>query len=218
MNEIQEFFSFWNKLNSDEQNIIAESISEKKFKKGRQINSEYSECAGIIALKKGTMRVYIISEEGREVTLYRLSEGDICVLSASCILESIAFDIHMDAESDLEILSIPSGTFRSVVEKNIYLKCYMYEEITKKFSEIMTAMQRILFTAVDKRLAVFLCEEYEKNGTRIKMTHEQIASNIGSVREVISRLLKHLEQEGAIKTGRGVLTIEDIDILRKNTI
>ena len=150
------------------------------------------------------------------MTLYRLFPGDICILSASCVLEAITFDVFIDAEEDTDVLLINSAVFHQIAEQNIYVKCFGYELATTRFSDVMWAMQQILFMGADKRLAIFLSDEIAKTGSdRIKMTHEQIARYMGTAREVVSRMLKYFAGEGIVALSRGEIRIVDKEKLHK---
>jgi CRP/FNR family transcriptional regulator len=174
------------------------------------------ECAGVLIMKSGGIRIYITSEEGREITLYRLESDDICILSASCVLESIDFDVSIDAESDCEILQISSSVFSRISSGNIYVELFSYKMATERFSDVMWAMQQILFTSFDKRLARFLIEESERSDSLdISMTHEQIAKYLGSAREVVSKMLKYFSREGYVSLSRGGIHILDKSALSK---
>jgi CRP/FNR family transcriptional regulator len=170
---------------------------------------------GMLILLSGTLRVYMLSEEGREITLYRLYEGDVCALSVSCILEHITFDIHIDAETDCELLLINIQTISSLIAGNVYVENFTYKHATDRFSDVMWAMQQILFMGFDKRLAVFLIDEAAKTGGDvIKATHEQIARYIGSAREVVTRMLGLFAQDGIVELSRGEIRILDKAKLR----
>ena len=114
----------------------------------------------------------MMSEDGRDITLYRLFKGDVCILSASCVLEAITFDVFIDAEEDTDVLLINSSIFHRLADRNIYVKCFGYQLATVRFSDVMWAMQQILFMGADKRLACFLWNETAKSGSDdLKMTH-----------------------------------------------
>lgn len=207
---------FWSQLTSIEQNILIENTVTTQFSKGSSIHSGMQECAGILMIKNGTIRTYLLSEEGREVTLYRLQTGDVCVLSASCVLQSIDFDVFVDADTDCEILQLNAQTFSKLSAENVYVELFSYKMATERFSDVMWAMQQILFTSFDKRLAAFLLEEAVKNNSdELKLTHEQIAKYLGSAREVVSRMLKYFSSEGYVVLSRGGITILDRKRLQK---
>ena len=136
----------------------------------------------------GEIRTYLLSEEGREVTLFRLYPGELCVLSASCVISQITFDTQMTAGMDTDVLIIPANVIAALKEKNLYVRCFLYELATKRFSDVMWAMQQIMFKGLDRRLAEFLLAEAERTGSdTIRMTHEQLAQHISSAREAVAR-------------------------------
>lgn len=180
------------------------------------MHSQESECLGMILMLDGEARSYILSEEGREITLFRLHVGEPCVLSASCVISKITFDTHIAAETDCKVLIVAPGAFASLTEQNIYVRCFMYELATEHFSSVMSSMQQILFMRYSQRLAMFLLEEYERTRRpEVHMTHERIAQNTSSAREVVARTLKRFAGEGLVELKRGEILLKDIDGLRK---
>ncbi|MGE5677971.1 MAG: Crp/Fnr family transcriptional regulator, partial [Pseudomonadota bacterium] len=183
---VSSHLDFWDKLSASELKLLEDSITKVSYDKGVNIHSTESECVGVLLIKSGGFRVYILSEDGREVTLYRLYPGEICILSASCILNSITFDVHIDAEADTEAYLINIGAFSRLSKQNIYVENFAYRNTIEKFSDVMWAMEQILFMSFDKRLAIFLLDEITKtNSTELHITQEQIAKYIGSAREVV---------------------------------
>ncbi|MGL6200339.1 MAG: Crp/Fnr family transcriptional regulator [Lachnospiraceae bacterium] len=204
------YFSFWEYLSDQEKEFLCANAIAAHYPKGTNVYNGTEDCIGIVLVKKGQLRNYMLSEDGRDVTLYRLFEGDICILSASCVLEAITFDVFIDAEEDTDALIINSAVFRQMADNNIYMKCFGYQLATARFSDVMWAMQQILFMGADKRLAIFLWDEIIKNKTNeIKMTHEQIARYMGSAREVVSRMLKYFAEEGIVELYRGGVRVID---------
>ncbi len=208
-------YGFWNHLNESQKELVLNNISVLQYQPGDSIHRGDYDCAGLFLVKKGVLRVYILSEEGREITLYRLYKGDVCILSASCLLENITFDVHIDSESYCEILLLDSSTFDKLSQQNIYVENFSYKIAADRFSDVMWAMQQILFMSFDKRLAVFLMDEISKTGSdTIRLTHEQIARYMGSAREVVSRMLKYFANEGIVELSRGSIKIIDKEKLR----
>ncbi|MDE5984872.1 MAG: Crp/Fnr family transcriptional regulator [Eubacterium sp.] len=206
---------FWNKLTTEEKSQLNSFTIIKQYKKGDIIYSENDICLGAVMIVGGTSRVYIMSEEGREITLFRLKERDCCVLSASCIISEITFDTYMMAESDCDILIVNYSFFSKLIDTNIYVKCFVYELLTERLSTVMWVMQQILFNKLDRRLALFLADEYEKSkSNEIKMTQEEIAKNIGSTREVVTRMLNKFASKDLIEVARKSIVIKDIDKLK----
>ena len=200
----------WNLLREEEKFLVESNLYNVSLKKGELIPKKSESCFGIIFVKKGSLRVHIISEDGRDVTLYRIREGEMCTLSSSCVLDAITFEVHIESEENTEIINVPSNIFKKIMEDNIYVKAFMYEGIAARFSDVMWVIQQILFMGIDKRIAIFLIEESKSTGKeKIKITHEQLAKYIGSAREVVSRMLKYFEQDGIVSLGRGSVEILD---------
>lgn len=209
-------FPFWDKLSDDERATILESCLKKNIEKGSVVHRSDMGCQGAILLKKGTFRVYIISDEGREVTLFRIREGECCVLSASCLLDSIQFDIFIEAAEETEAIVIPTSILNHIMKTNPYVGLYMYQQATERFSDVMWTMQQILFMGVDKRVAIYLWDETISRGEEVlKTTHDEIARNIGSAREVVTKTLKYFADEDVVALGRGKIYILDKEKLRK---
>ena len=189
------------------------------YQKGDIIhNGEYS-CIGVVLIKTGGLRVFMLSSEDKEITLYRLGPQEVCILSASCILQNITFDVCVEAESDTEALLIPSAQYQKLIKQNIYAENFTYSLVVDRFSNVMWAMEQLLFMRFDKRLAIFLLDELSKTGNpRISLTHEQIAKYMGSAREVVSRMLKYFAKEGMIEMSRGGIRILDKEKLRELTV
>ncbi|SHJ67469.1 Crp/Fnr family transcriptional regulator [Parasporobacterium paucivorans] len=208
-------FDFWDKLNPLEKNIFENNIVKVKYNKGFNLHSSDSECLGVLLIKSGGLRVYILSEDGREVTLYRLSPNDVCVLSASCILNNITFDVHIDAESDTEAYLLNIGAFSRLHSQNVYVENFAYKNTIERFSDVMWAFEQILFLSFDKRLAIFLLDELNKSDSdEITLTQDQIAKYIGSAREVVSRMLKAFQNQGILEQSRGSIRITDKNKLK----
>ena len=202
-----EFYGF---LTDEQKELIISTSREALFKKGENVHRSDDKCLGVIYIEEGQLRVYMVSDDGREVTLYRLYGGDVCILSASCVLDAISFDVYIDAEEDTRGVVISAQTFKKIKSENIYLENFAYKLATVRFSDVMWAMQQILFMGADKRLSIFLNDELAKTGhDTIKLTHEQIAKYMGSAREVVTRMLKYFQTEGIVELKRGELRVVD---------
>lgn len=207
---------FWTSLTEQEKEILRKSAVIRRYEKGSFIHSSDRDCLGMLFILSGEIRTYILSDEGREITLFRLYQNDLCVLSASCVISQISFDTQMTARQDTEVLIIPPNITALLKEQNISVRCFLYEQATERFSEVMWAMQQILFKGLDQRLAAFLVEECERtNSNTVRMTHEQIARNISSAREAVARMLKQFTQDGLVELKRGEIIIKDTDGLKR---
>lgn len=211
----KEVFPFWADLPEAEKNFVCDSSFEINYKKGTQIH-DGSECSGVFMVQSGCLRIYIMSEEGKDITLYRLHPGDMCMLAASCVIQAITFDVFIDAEEDSRCFVISGPAFASLSERNQTVKIFSLETAVERFSDVMWVMQQILFMSMDRRLAIFLTEESARLGTdTIELSHEQIARYMGSAREVVSRMLKYFVSEGIVELSRRGVKITDRKKLRK---
>ena len=195
-------FPFWESLGDYDKETLMNSAVSLNFEKGTNIH-DGNECTGIILVKSGSLRLYILSEDGKEITLYRLFAGDMCILSASCVFNSITFDVFVDSEENSECVVVGGCAFEEVARRIPEVKIFALEAALSRFSDVMWIMQQILFMSMDKRLAIFLLDEASKTGSdTIKLTHEQIAKYMGSAREVVSRMLKYFASEGMVQASR----------------
>lgn len=211
-------FELWEKSNIQQQKLIKEKAEKKIFSKGKIIYEGLDDCRGLLLVKSGQLKAFILSENGKEVTLYRLFDGDICILSASCVLKNITFDIYIEAEKDTELFIIPTETYMKLSENNIEVQKFTNEITLSRFSDVMWIMEQILFMSFDKRLAIFLLDQSAiEHSDTISMTHEDIAKNMGSAREVVSRMLKYFQSEGLVKTERKSIVLVDKKKLRMLT-
>ena len=208
--EFKEIFPIWDKLKKEEQVLLENSISRHKIKKNEILHRGFDDCIGLVVVISGRFRAYIISDSGREVTLYRLLERDICLLSASCVLSGIQFEISIEAEENSEFYIIPPNIFNELMEQSAAVANYANKIMASRFSDVMWLMDQIMFKSFDVRLAEFLLEEsnVEQSDT-LTITHEKIANHMGSAREVVSRMLKYFQTEGIVKISRGNIEIAD---------
>ena len=210
MESVLERLPFWKLLTDSEKELVQQNAVIRLYKKGTRVYSSERECLGMLFVMQGEMRTYLLSEEGREVTLFRIYPNDLCVLSASCVISQISFDTQMSAQKDTEALMIPPNIVLLLKEKNLSVRCFLYELATKRFSDVMWAMQQILFKRLDQRLALFLMQESQRLGTdTIHMTHEQIAQQISSAREAVARMLKQFSEDGLVELKRGAIRLLD---------
>jgi len=211
-------FPFWEDLSDTDKKTFLNSSQKIIFKKGTNIH-DGRECTGVILIRSGSLRLYLLSDEGKEITLYRLFPGEMCILSASCALNNITFDVFVEAEEQSECVVIGGCAYASLSERFIPAKIFALETALSRFSDVMWVMQQILFMSMDKRLAIFLSDEIAKHsGDTVNLTHEQIAKYMGSAREVVTRMLKYFSSEGIVELSRGGIKVIDKKRLRSLTI
>lgn len=211
----QDHFPVWDQLNPDQQNRILGGLMTRQVKKGTVLHNGSADCTGLLLVQSGQLRAYILSDEGREITLYRLFDRDLCLFSASCIMRSIQFEVVIQAEKDTQLWIIPPDIYQDIMAQSAPVANYTNELMASRFSDVMWLMEQIMWKSLDKRLAEFLLEEASIEGTnQLNITHETIANHLGSHREVITRMLRYFQNEGMVKLSRGVVTIMDEGKLR----
>lgn len=208
--------SYWDSLSEEEKAVLMRGTTGRTYQKNEYIHGFSDACLGMVYVCKGSIRVYTTSEEGREVTLFHISEGECCIMSASCVITGISLDVQLLAEEETEIMAVHSGTIQKLMDSNIYVKCFAYELAVKRFSSVVWVMQEILFARFDVRMARFLLSVYEKTGKmNIQMTQEAIAIEVNSAREVVARMLKQFASDNLIELKRGTIVLKNIDGLKK---
>lgn len=206
--DFSNYFPVWDELNAVQKNRLLGSLITKKVKKGTILHSGSTDCTGLLLVKSGQLRVYILSDEGREITIYRLFDLDICLFSASCMIRSIQFEVTIETEKDTDLWIIPSGVYQEIMKESAPLANYTNELMAARFSDVMWLIEQIMWKSMDKRVAAFLLEEASiEECSELKTTHEAIANHLGSHREVITRMLRYFQNEGMVRLSRGVITI-----------
>ena len=214
--EFSTFFPVWNRLTAQQQAVLSGSVFSRKVQRGDVIHNGDADCTGLLLVRSGQLRAFILSEDGREITIYRLFERDLCLFSASCMMRSIQFDITIEAEKDTDLWVIPAEVYKQVMEESAPLANFTNEVMATRFSDVMWLVEQILWKSFDKRLASFLLEEVSIEGTNeLKITHEIIGNHMGNPREVVTRMLRYFQNEGIVKLSRGTIGIIDEDALRE---
>lgn len=211
---ISSYFPIYDKLTADQQKQFSECAVIRTATQGTIIHNGKADCIGLLVIRTGQLRAFITSDEGREVTLYRLFERDICLLSASCMLSSLQFDMTISAEKDTQFWVIPPAFYKNLMENSAVVANYTNQILASRFTEVMWLVEQIMWKSFDKRLAAFLIEESALEQTNaLKITHEKIASHMGTAREVVTRMLKYFQTEQMVKLTRGTIEILDVDKL-----
>lgn len=212
--EACERLPFWPHLSPQERERVTERMTLLHYKAGQTVRGGNGDCLGLVIVVQGVLRAYLLSPNGREITLYRMKAGDSCVLAASCVLDAISFDTMVDAEEDSDVLLLPVDVYASLMRNNLYVERDTYKMATERFSDVVAGLERLAFMNLEQRLISFLLDETAENGSNtIHMTHEQIAVNIGSAREVVSRSLKSLAARGWVELFRGGVRLKDKEML-----
>ena len=208
--DFSECFPIWNKLTREQQERLRGVTELQQIPRGTVVHDGSPECKGMVLVKSGQLRAYLLSEEGREVTICRFFEMDICLFSASCVMPNMMFDVFIEAEKDTEIWVIPACLYQNLMDESLPLSNYSHALITNHFSEVMWLMEQIMWKSFDKRLAGFLVEESRIEETdSLKITHEKIAAHLGTAREVVTRMLRYFQSDGMVKLTRGTVELVD---------
>ena len=213
---LSEYFPVFHKLSEEDREKLLLYSVLRSVPKGTLIRGSTDNCLGLLVIRSGQVRVYLSSEEGREVTAYRLFERDICLFSASCMMPSIQFDLMISAEKDTEYWIIPPHFYRELMERSTAIANYTNELMASRFTEVMWMMEQVMWKSFDKRLAHFLLEESALEGSaQLEITHEIIAGHLGTAREVVTRMLKYFQTEGLVKLSRGRVELTSLEGLRE---
>lgn len=208
--ELEAFFpGVWDKLTDAQRRALESAASPRRLEAGEQLSGA-GECVGLLAVRSGRLRAYMISDTGREITLYRLFERDICLFSASCVMRGLQFDVSIEAEQPSEVLVVSPEVYKRVMEESAPLANYTNELMASRFSEVMWLVEQILWKSFDRRLAAFLLEESSlESSDELRITHERIAAHLGTAREVVTRMLRYFQSEGLVSLSRGTVRIAD---------
>ena len=208
--ELSEFFPVWDRLTPEQRRRLESAATRRRLRAGDMVHGAGKDCVGLLAVCSGRLRAYMLSEAGREITLYRLFERDICLFSASCMVKSLQFDMNIEAERDTELMVIAPDVYRGVMKESAALSNYTNELMASRFSEVMWLVEQILWHSFDRRLAAFLLEESAlEGGDELNITHERIAAHLGTAREVVTRMLRYFQSEKLVSVSRGTIKIEN---------
>ena len=214
---LRETLNFWKDLNDTQRDMLRQAIVKKQFVAGEAMHSSSDNCSGLFLIHSGQVRAYIVSESGKEITLYRLFERDVCIFSASCMMKNISFDLFVEVEKATEAYLIPTPIYRRLSQEALSMQVFTNNLMASRFSDVMWIMEQALFTSFDKRLAGFLLEQTTINESNVlEITHEKIANHLGTAREVVTRMLKYFQNEGMVTLNRG--TIEVLDEKKLNQL
>ena len=206
---------FWANLSSEEKAIVSQRALTKHFSKDQIVSSNSDACLGIILILSGGIRVSLISDEGREITLYRAHKDEFCVSTAFCVVQQLTFDAVVTAEEDTTVLVIPSSICSRLMNSNIHVRSFVFEKTTERYSQTIWAIQQMLFKRFDQRLAAYFISAYEKSGSdEVKKTQEEIARDVNSAREVVARMLKDFAAKGFVEIKRGKILLKNIEALK----
>ena len=217
MNEwIGQVLPFWKDLTETEKQMLLTHTALEEYEKGVLLHIDGGDCAGVQIVKEGQVRVYITSPSGGEITLYRLVEGDVSILSASCMIKGMDISLDMMMESDTVLYTIPKEIYKKLNDTNTAVKDYTMEMVSERFSDVMWLFNQYVFSNAASRLAGAILEHMALAGEEIfSITHDVLARDMGTEREVVTRLLKQFQTEGYVRLSRGYIEVLDAKALKK---
>lgn len=176
--------------------------------RGQVVAMEGDRCQGLALVLSGSVRIYKMTPSGRELTLYHIPEGDSCVLTASCIMSDSRFPATAETETDVELIIVPSISARDWLSGNDVWCAFVFGLVSKRLASIILTLEDVAFLKMNVRLAHYLIENADSAGA-LHVTHQHIADELGTSREVVTRLLKEFENDGLLETHRGNIVIRD---------
>lgn len=197
-------FPFFREMEKEATNPF---MVKRNVPKGTIIFDEGDSCGGVAFVLKGSIRVSKIGKNGREIILYRVKSGDSCILTISSVLSNISYPATASVEEDADVFIVPVHQFQSMMSSNVDLQQFVYKLLSNRFLDVMTLIDEIIFRKIDERLIEFLLTKAPSDESIIEMTHEELAVQLGTAREVISRIMKSLEREGFIQHSRGKIRV-----------
>ena len=201
-------------LSAEEEKFLRSSMRQVRYRENKLLVAGDSLCDEVLILQQGAMRVFKVSEEGREVTLYRLSAGDTCLMTVSCLAGAAGLDANVEIEAGTEVISIPGLVFQSLLENNPALHRYMMQKAFLRLNQVMRVVELVTFASSRARIALYLQEAKLRQGKpRLKLTQEQIALEVGTAREVVSRVLGEFADVGVVALSRGTIELIDENLL-----
>lgn len=207
---LKQTLPFWKELTGNEQDTLAVGMVKSSYEKGNVLHYGGRECAGVQIIKSGQARVFVTSPGGGEITLFRLLEGDVSILSAACMMKGLDIELDMEIEEDSIIYTIPKVLYKDISDQNTKVKDYTLEMISEKFSDIMWLFNQYVFSNVASRLADAILEHRALAGSdTLVITHDVLARDIGTAREVVTRLLKQFQIDKLVKLTRGRIEVLD---------
>lgn len=195
-----------------------QSASMARLEPGQFICHQGAECAHLALVLSGTARVYKLGENGREITLYRIGRGESCILTASCILSQLPFPAVAVCEETVEAAVIPAGLIRQWLAESALWRDYVFGLVAHRMADIISLVEEVVFRRMDQRIADYLVQHSSDDKQRIEITHQLMASDLGTSREVVSRILKDFESRGLIRVARGSVEIMEGEQLQARAL
>lgn len=205
-------------FSSASDSLVANIVSNAAIKtipKGQQVAYEGMSSEWFFIVLTGSIRVYKMSESGKEITLFNIENGDSCILTIFSILSQQQYPALASTQSDITALMIPAALFKKLVDEHSSLRDHIFLSLSSRLTDILNTFDQVIFQRMDSRIAKFILAKCENTGDSLMMTHEQLSHELGTNRVVVSRILEAFAEEGGVTLGRGRITLQDRNKLLK---
>ncbi len=200
-------FPFYAAMREEDKKLLRESLIRRDIPQGQILMGDNTRCNGIPMVVKGLLRLFRISEKGREMTLYRIAEGEICLLAAVCAMGDTEYHFSIEAEKDSVIANIPPDTFKELLYRSDSFRTYVFNAMAQKLILSIETIEMLIFNSIEERIMTYLQHHANAQGV-VSVTHEKMAVELGSSREVITRQLKTMSEKGLIEMKRGQIVLK----------
>jgi len=207
---LEEVFSFLQKADQAFHRRFMGAASLVRLEQGQYVCQEGRSCTHLALITQGSARVFKLGDNGREITLYRIGPGQSCILTASCILSQQPFPAFAVCETDAEAAIIPAVDVRRWLSESEVWRDYIFGLVSRRLANIISVVEEVVFKRMDRRIADYLTTRVQTSNEILHATHQQIASDLGTSREVVSRILKDLESNDLLRVSRGTIQILDL--------
>jgi len=214
-NLIENDLSFLDTNNKSLVEKILRYASIVSLPKDTLIFDEGSSTNNLAVIISGKVRVYKLAESGREITIYRINKGESCILTISSILSNLTYPARAVVEEDVEALIVPSDIFKELVNKDENWRNFTFGLMNARFANVITVVEEVAFRRMDERILEFIIQTFESKGSELSITHQEIAYELGTYREVVSRILKDFEKSGLVVLARNKINILNINEIKK---
>ncbi|MDD5017793.1 MAG: Crp/Fnr family transcriptional regulator [Eubacteriales bacterium] len=199
-------FPFYTGMNDAHKLLLHDGAVKKQLAKGQILMGDNDHCNGIPLVIKGRLRLFRISSKGREMTLYKINEGELCILAAVCAMGNIKYDFSLEAEEDSLLANLSADVFKDLLQKSEPFKTYVFNTLAEKLLQAIDTIEMVAFVSIEERILEYLAENSNDLG-EVKTTHEKMAIDLGSSREVISRQLKKMAEKNMLTINRGKIIL-----------
>jgi len=199
-------FAFYGRMSEADQKLLRDTVLRKELEKGQIIFGDNQSCTGIPLVAKGTLRLFRISDKGREMTLYRVTKGEMCILAAVCAMGDVEYDFSIEAEEDAVLETVPPDVFRKLMNESEVFKTYVFNTLAEKLILSIETIEMLIFVSIEDRIMEYVLDNADASGV-LKITHEKLAIDLGSSREVITRQLKKMADKNMLSLSRGKIIL-----------